>query len=304
METCARKIIFEEEKMRKKIISGLLILCCLLPVVVFQVWGWAASLPEIRITGAVRQPLRLTMDDLIRFQSVSVRLNEVSEDTRYHGAFHYTGVPLRTLLEIAGIEKKGVTFNKLTDIVIVVRDRAGGLAVLSWGEVFYRNPAEIVLATAASPIMPHRQCSACHQAGAYEEYLEQLKRPVGFPKLVVAGDFYTDRSLEGVVSIEVLDVRPVTERRKMPRLFSPSFTLTGAVKKTLMVNNLSSYSRTDVLTKSVGEGIGYHGIKRFSGVPLTTLLENAGMEKGSNALCLVSAPDGYRSVVSFGIPGT
>lgn len=46
--------------------------------------------------------------------------------------------------------------------------------------------------------------------------------------------------------------------------------------------------------------IGWHGMKKFSGVPLAAVLERAGAEKTAGGVCIVSAPDGYRSLLSFG----
>ena len=66
----------------------------------------STSQQSISVTGVVKQPLNLTMDDLRRFESVSVRLNEVTTDMSYHGAFSYHGVPLRTILELATVQKR------------------------------------------------------------------------------------------------------------------------------------------------------------------------------------------------------
>lgn len=289
--------------MKKKILLRFILPCCLILTFMLPVATWGASLSTLRVHGAVRQSLSLTMNDLNRMQSVSVRLNEISEDGRYGGVYHYYGVPLRAILELADIKKKDLAFDKLNDLAIVVKDGAGKTAVLSWGEVFYRNPGEIIVALSASAVMPHKKCSTCHDAAAlYQGRLSQLSRPIGFPRLAMANDFYTNRSLEGIQSIEVVDLKPAVKVVKLGHtaLFSPGFSITGAVKKTLPVHDLSSYPREETMTKSVGEGIGFHGIKTFSGVPLATLLERAGLDMDPNTIFLVSSPDGYRSVVSYG----
>jgi hypothetical protein len=59
--------------------------------------------------------------------------------------------------------------------------------------------------------MPHKSCQSCHTPDLYQPWLDQLNRKIGFPKLIVANDFYTDRSLEGVVSIEIIDLHPKVE---------------------------------------------------------------------------------------------
>lgn len=274
---------------------------CLLVVLLFlAAKGWSASGPAITITGAVRQPLNVTLGDLSRFEPVSVRLNEVTSDSTYHGAFRYRGVPLKTLLELADIQKKETDFFKQIDTAIIVRSKSGKQTVLSWGEVFYRNPAEIIVADSAAPVMPMKSCKDCHQPEVYERWYSPLKREVGFPKLVVANDFYTDRSLEDITNIEVVDLHPGMVTKKLSKLFSPAFTITGKVKKRLDIEDLSNYPHVEVAVKELGDGRGYHGLKIFGGAPLKNLLDKAGIEPDLNTLFLVSAPDGYRSLISYG----
>jgi hypothetical protein len=262
--------------------------------------GWCTSPPIVSITGSVRHPLNVTTDDLSRFESVSVRLNDITSDGTYHGAFEYRGVPLRTLLELANIQKKKTDFLKQIDMAIIVHSKSGKQTVLSWGEVFYRNPAEIIIADSAAPVMPIKSCKGCHQPEVYQHWYSPLKRAVGFPKLVVANDFYTDRSLEDITDIEVVDLHPGAGTKKLPRLFSPAFTVTGDVKKRLNIEELSGYPHVEAAVKELGDGRGYHGLRIFGGVPLKDLLDKAGIESDMNTVFLVSAPDGYRSLISYG----
>ncbi len=262
--------------------------------------GWAGSATVISITGAVKQPLNPSLADLNKFTPVSVRLNEVTRENNFQGAFYYGGVPLRTLLELADIQKVGTDFNKAIDLAIVIRSRDGKQTVLSWGEVFYRNPSGIIIAASAEPVMPHKSCQACHKPEVYQPRLDQLKRPIGFPKLVVANDFYTDRSIEDITGIEVLDLHPKIDTKKTKDLYSPSFNITGAVKQTLDIKDLSSYPHKEIPAKQIGDGKGYHGLRIFEGVPLLDLLNKAGIEPDPDTVFLISAPDGYRSLLSYG----
>lgn len=262
--------------------------------------GWSTSPPVVSISGSVRQPLNVTMDNLSRFESVSVRLNEVTSDGTYHGAFEYRGVPLRILLELANIQKKKTDFLKQIDMAIIVHSKSGKQTVFSWGEVFYRNPAEIIIADSGAPVMPVKSCKGCHQPEVYERWYSPLKRAIGFPKLVVANDFYTDRSLEDIANIEVVDLHPGIETKKLSKLFSPAFTITGKVKKRLDIEDLSDCPHVEVAVKELGDGRGYHGLRIFGGVPLKDLLDKAGIEPDMNTVFLVSAPDGYRSLISYG----
>jgi precorrin-4 methylase/DMSO/TMAO reductase YedYZ molybdopterin-dependent catalytic subunit len=284
----------------QKIFSRLAVLLIACFSFSFAVNSWAGSLPAVSITGAVRQPLNLSLEDLQRFETVTVRLNEVTMDRQYHGAFYLRGVPLRTLLELAAVQKEETGFSKQIDLAILVRNKDGKQAVLSWGEVFYSNPAEVILAFSATPIIPHTDCNKCHGPEKFKKWLDVLSRPVGQPKLVVANDFYTDRSLEDVTNIEVFDLHLKMENKKKENLFSPGFMVTGAVKKKLTVSRLDSYRRLETLAKMIGDGAGYHGLESYSGVLLSELLNKAGVRPDMNHGIVVSAPDGYRTLLSCG----
>ena len=127
-----------------------------------------------------------------------------------------------------------------------------------------------------------------------------LSRKIGFPKLVVANDFYTDRSLEDVTNIEVVDLHLKMPIKKTPDLFSPGFSVTGGVKQTRIVSDLSSHSRVEAPAKMIGDGIGYHGLESYGGVLLSELLKKAEVTPDLNQVIIISAPDGYRTLLSFG----
>ncbi len=276
------------------------LLCTFLLVILLSADGLTASSPAISITGSVKQPLNLSMEDLRRFEAVTARLNEVSTDKNFHGAFSYRGVPLRTLLDLAAIQKDKSDFSKSVDLAIVVKNKNGQQTVLSWGELYYRNPADILIAFSATPVMPHRECSTCHTPEVFKKWLDPLKRDVGFPKLVVVNDFYTDRSLENISAIEVIDLHPQMTAKKLDTLFSPEFIVTGAVQQKMTIADISSYQRLEILAKQTGDGKGYHGLKHFSGTPFVEVVRNAGVEPDLNTVFLISAPDGYRSLISYG----
>ena len=259
-----------------------------------------ASEATLSITGLVKQPLNLTVKDLDQYQTITVQLNEVMSDQSYRGVFHYKGVPLRTLLGAAYIEKEETAFPKRVDLAIVVRNRQGKQVALSWGEVFYRNPGEIIVATSAVPVMPHKDCKRCHKPEVYKPRLDQLHRKIGFPKLIVSGDTYADRSIEEITGIEVLDLRPKMPAKKLDKLFSPAFVITGMVKKEVVIKDLLSYPRREMDAKHLGEGKGYHGVDKFEGAYFKTVLEKVGIEHDLTLVFLVSAPDGYRSLFSYG----
>jgi hypothetical protein len=259
----------------------------------------------LSIGGLVRQPLNLASDDFDKFQTVTVQLNEVMRDKTYCGAFFYRGVTLRNLLDIASIEKKGIGKSKNIDLAIKVRNKAGKEVVLSWGEIYYRNSGDIIIATEATPIKPHKSCAKCHaDEKYYKPYLDVLDRKIEFPKLVVASDGYAERSIEGVTSIEVIDPAHSEVNKGgnsgTGKLFSPSFVITGGVKKEMTLTDLSKYPGKELRMIHMGEGKGFHGIGDYSGPTLKTLLEEAGVNNDLTTVFIVTAPDGYRSLFSYG----
>lgn len=273
--------------------KNILVWCCLLFILIFQAKGWAASSSGISISGAVKQPMRLTLEDLAKFQSINIRLNEVDRDQYYFGAFDYQGVPLRNLLELAYIQKEESSFGKLLDMAIVIRNKVGKQVVLSWGEVFYRNPAGIIIAYGASPIMPER-------AEGREKWQDTLNRPIGFPKLVMADDYSMDRSMESITSIEVISLNPKLKPGKTTNPHPSAFDIFGSVKTLLQISDLTTYPRKEVMIKVIGSGRGYQGVQQVSGVPLVKLLEKAGAWMDVNTVYLVTHSDGYRALLSFG----
>jgi hypothetical protein len=256
--------------------------------------------PSLTVKGLVEQPLKLNLDDLEVFSSITVQLNEIMKDGGFQGNFYYRGVPLRSLLETARIQKKRKNFFKGIDLALAVRNKAGKQVVLSWGEIFYRNPATIVIATSAQPIMPHGDCKACHDAEFTKRWLAPLHRKVGFPKLVVTSDTWSDRSLDHVTEIEVVDLKPDLPTQKVKELYSPEFEVAGPGTTSVTVKDLSSFSRIRTRVSTVGEGKGYHGTHDVSGAPFKAVVERQVSKVDLNSAFLVSAPDGYRSVLSFG----
>jgi len=273
--------------------------CFIVVLIVLGCTGaWASDGPVLTIAGEVENSLHLSLKDLRKFEPARSRLNEVSQDQRYHGAFRYCGPSMRTLLEFAKIKKSGTDFNKPVDLAVVVKDRHGNRTVLSWGEIFYRNPSEILVAYEAIPVIPHHARNRIPEK--YQSYLKQLDRRVGFPKLVISHDFYSDRSLENISEITVVDLHTPVNTKKQEVLFSPSFMITGDIHTPLDIQKLPETDRLEFTFKEVGDGQGFHGMRHFSGISLISLLKKAGIRHDHNVAVVVSAPDGYRTLLSYG----
>jgi precorrin-2 methylase len=262
-----------------------------------------SSAPVMTITGEVKNPLKLTVEELSRFQSVEIRLNEVSRDGSFHGVYLHQVVPLRTLLDMAGIKKQDQPFEKELDLAVRVTNAAGRQVVLSWGEIYYGNTGEITVAFTASPVkpmMPEARCQGCHGPEIYRQSLDQYERPAVMPKLLLKNDFYTDRCLEGVTRIEVVDLHPKLKVDRKAKLDSKEFVVTGAVEKELKFSSLKDFQSMEMWKKVVGVHMGYHGLHRYKGVSLAKVLEKAGAGDELTKAVLISAPDGYRALFSSG----
>lgn len=256
---------------------------------------------RLTVTGSVNNPMTLTLSDLQQMQSTEIKMNEVSSDGAFHGVFVYQAVPLRTLLNMADIEQRSSTFKKLVDATIVLRDAKGNKVALSWGEVFYHNPAEITLAINATPVYPQKNnCNKCHVPEDYQFAFDQLNRKVAMPKLLVNGDFYSDRFLEGVTNIDVVDLRPNIPVNRDARLYSNRIQVRGEVKQPQIVNRLDVFPKIAVTKKVVGVGRGYHGLHRYEGTAIRHVLESAGVKPRMDQMVMIWAPDGYRSTFSMG----
>ena len=215
---------------------------------------------NLTIAGLVKRPLTLSVDDLAKFQSVTTRINQINSKGSFHGVFNTQGVPLRHLLDLAQVEKEASSYSKPVDLAILVRDKSGNRVALAWGEVFYRNPADVTIAFATTPIMPHHNdCSSCHEPEFSKPYLDQLSRTVALPKLVMANDFAADRSLEGIVSIEVVNLNPKGTVKKKGELHSPRMIISGLSEHPITVFDLAHLPRTTVSMNIVGDGKGFHG---------------------------------------------
>lgn len=262
-------------------------------------YGNPAGVPALSITGAVTHPLQVTLEDMQRYQTIQIQLNEVLADSSFHGVFTYQGVPLKTLLELADIAKGDSGFPSLIDLAILVRNKQGDRVTLSWGEVFCKNPSEFMVATSAVPVKPFKDCTGCHARNEFKPRLEQYERTPMLPKLVIAGDMYTDRCLEDISTLEIIHLRPGMATQKLPELFSPAIRVKGSVKKEMTIKKLSSFPELTIPCMH-GDCRGYHGIQTYSGAALKDIMRRASMQPDLNSVLLISAPDGYRALVSYG----
>lgn len=275
-------------------------ICMIVLISAIAIFPDSPGQPVITISGLVQKPLSLSLKDLAQFNATSVRAIEVLADKTFNGAFTYRGVPLTTLLDLAAVQKHEAGYSKPIDLAIIIKNARGQRTVLSWGEVFYRNPSDAVLAVLAEPVMPMKSCGSCHAKGSYEKWETPLHRQVGFPKLLLPNDFYADRCIEDVTSIEVVDPLSAKLKKEVKENHSDTIIIRKKDAKDIVIENLSRYRRIEIEARHAGEGRGYHGIESYGGASLKTILAEHTIKPGMHSLLVFSAPDGYRSVISFG----
>ncbi len=277
---------------------------CVVVALILSVFS-GKSHPEpvttISFSGLVRQPLNLTLDDLNGFHIQKVRINEITSGREYRGAVVYQGVSLRQILDICTVAKEGSGYSKRIDLAVIIKNREGKRAVLSWGEVGYRNSGDVIIALRGEPVMPMKKCSDCHKSESeYKRWHDPLTRPIGYPKLIIAGDVYSDRCIENITSVEIVNVGKVDFDRKKGTAFSGDVSIIGNGKNTVKISDIGGTNRIDIAAKQTGDGKGFHGMHNYNGVPLAALLEKNGVHVDVNSLMVFSSPDGYRSIISGG----
>jgi hypothetical protein len=254
----------------------------------------------LQISGIVNQPLSLTLKDLATFQQSEVQINDIRQNGQFNGVFTCQGISLKTLLSFSNIEKKDTDFKKQIDLAVVVKNRLGEQITLSWGEIFYKNPDHVIIALSADPIFPHKGAHHFADESTYQEMIKTLNRKVAFPKLVVSGDLLTDRCLEAVSDIVVVDLKPKVEGAKSPSVYSKSFRMVQSGKADKIYTHLPEGSDASAQLHIVGEGRGYHGTHRISGISFKDIVSPYENTFNLNTVFIVSAPDAYRSLISYG----
>ncbi len=255
----------------------------------------------ITISGLVRKPMTLSPDDLTRFATATVRINALTRAGDFRGVFNCTGVPLKELLLFAASGKEPGKYSKPIDLAVIATGRDGSRSLFSWGEIMYGQPGNFIVATAFSPVMPFHSCGRCHNDNKYKKRFAPLTRNVPMPSLVAAGDRWYDRAIEGIQSIEVVDCAPPSSEFKPNKPKSFSFTVEGEdVQKPITIRKLARLPRRRITAVQVGDGKGYHGYHTFEGISLAELLAANGVKLRPEESLVISASDGYRSLVSAG----
>jgi hypothetical protein len=117
----------------------------------------------------------------------------------------------------------------------------------------------------------------------------------------VAGrDLDADRSLEGVTSIEVVELyspEPQPKSKPQPSR-SQSIEIREGSNVIATAQNLDSYPRNSVHALEVGDAMGYHGEVRCEGALLADVLSASKAPSGPDIGYVIAASDGFRASLS------
>ncbi len=170
------------------------------------------------------------------------------------------------------------------DLVVIVRGK-NRQAVLSWPEICNMDSEKTIIALSAEPVPPLTK--------------ETPKKEL-FPRLVLGGDFYADRFIDGVYNIEVINPAPPIPFTKGKHIYVSKVAVTGDLERSCMIDDISRYRKINVTSKQSGHDPGYFGIVSYSGASLLEIFEKEGIKIDSNTVILAVSSDGYRASVSYG----
>jgi hypothetical protein len=191
------------------------------------------------------------------------------------------------LLDMAHVEKEDGRFKRLMDLAIIVRG-SNGQAVLSWAEVCNADSKGAIIALRGEAV---QTLPAFPTQGPVKEQ---------FPRLVLGDDFYADRYVDNVFSIEVVDAATPAAYYKGKHTYSSGVIISGDLPEPIVIEHLSRYARIDVVSKQSGHDQGYFGILSYSGSSLLEILIMEGISLDRDTVTLATSSDGYRACLSCG----
>lgn len=250
----------------------------------------------ISVSGEVRQPLTLSVDDLREMPSFSIKnitlleeKKKSSEPEKLTAVSSYKGVLLRDLLEMAGM-KNVRKFEP--GVFIRVRGTDNREVVFSFGEIFYSSIGRSVL------LGYERDGKATDSHGAIE--------------LVISTDVRSGRRITDVreILVERADIRLEAYKDKEGKVVRPPSSLIslidgpGAAPRTITPESLKALPalRFDDAVMT-GDCEGFRGVYSFEGPTLRTVLESNGVnvsDKNYRRYVVISSSDGFCAAYSFG----
>jgi len=244
---------------------------------------------SILIQGEVQNPGPVDLSAL-PIRSIAIKEMAIENGNRvFKGAFFVNGYSLYDILSSKTFKKAPEnTFSPPVDLYAVVENDNGEKAVFSWGEIYYRNSFDILIAKTIQPINPAR---------AKVSYVLPET-----PKLICAKDLLDVRFISNPTKITVRSHHGAMPKEKPADIYSPELKIvakTGAFTIGEVGPSVEKRTYADV---SYGHGMGFKGNESVSGYVLKDLI-SAKFKPTPDMLrewiAIGSAKDGYRVVLSL-----
>ncbi len=247
---------------------------------------------QITVEGELPETQTVKLKSL-PWHSVTVReVVKESDTTKFLGTFRYDGYALSDILSSVKIDKKSKDdFYPPVDLYVEVWNDQGEYAVFSWGELFYSEDVyNVILAKAATRVTPGKT-------------QEKWDLPTQM-KIVCGSDLYAERNISNPVKIVIKSLQgKFVVNRDPEKFYSEELNL---IKADTIVAKLTSVPKElPVITRKTiyyGHGMGYKGMREFSGVMLDKILsDHYPSDKHSlrTGLVCVEGVDGYRASFSL-----
>ncbi len=249
------------------------------------------SLPvkSIMVQGEVQDPGPV---DLSALPVRSVAIKEVGLDNGqpgFKGAYFVSGYALYDILNSKKVKKSAEnTFGPPVDLYAIVENDKGEKAVFSWGEIYYRNSFDILIAKGIQAINPARNKTVWPLPDV--------------PKLVATGDLLNMRFVSNPSKITVKSFHGAVPKDKPQDITAPEVRITGKMGSFIVKDIPPSVEKRTYSDIGYGHGMGFKGVQSVSGYLLKDLVTatlKISPEAIAKAIVVASAKDGYRSVLSF-----
>jgi len=253
---------------------------------------YALRCPEIMLEGEIANSGKIEWADLpLRTLIVKEALLD-KDGNRFIGAYRYDGYSLYDILNHAKLQKANAKeFNPIIDLYVSVENEKGEKALVSWGEIYYPNQLHnIIIAVQVTRIVPSKT--------------KDLWPLPEESKLIIASDLITERNIAMPSKIVVKSFPKSFKTIKgMKPLYSPKLTLYNQENSLVTLTDLPENIQLQTYNSVFyGRGRGIHSTTPFTGIMLKELLTpyfEMNRLNLMNALFVIVAEDGYRSVFTF-----
>jgi hypothetical protein len=244
------------------------------------------AIKSIMVQGEVQNPGPVDLNSLPLRSSAIKELALENGKQVFKAAFFVTGYSLYDILD--GKKFKKAPENKFSppvDLYAIIENEKGEKAVFSWGEIYYRNSFDLLIAKSVSAINPAR---SNNKWVLPEE-----------PRLMCGSDLLNVRFLSNPTKITVKSYRGNFASEKPKDVYSPEFKIETGAGSTSIGEISPSVEKRILSNVSYGHGMGYKGVLNLTGFRLKDLIESK-INPGDmrDTIAVVSAKDGYHVVLS------